>query len=140
MSLSDLIHGPQYSLAQADKEAQLLVELKRLTEHHRLRSAAYSRLLDMFNPTDIRAMTDVPCLPVGLFKTHLLSSVPDAEIFKTMTSSGTTGQQVSRVVLDRETAQRQSEALAAIMTHTLGPARLPMRYHQASISPSAPCR
>ena len=43
-----------------------------------------------------------------------------------MTSSGTTGQAVSRVTLDRETAGLQSRALTQIMTTVLGPRRLPM--------------
>jgi Acyl-protein synthetase, LuxE len=41
-------------------------------------------------------------------------------------SSGTTGQQPSRIPLDRETARRQTIALSRIMTHILGPKRLPM--------------
>jgi hypothetical protein len=61
-----------------------------------------------------------------LFKSHRLASVPDEAIFKTLTSSGTTGQQVSRIPLDRETADLQAKALASIMTDILGPNRLPM--------------
>jgi hypothetical protein len=49
-----------------------------------------------------------------------------AQVFKTMTSSGTTGQAVSRIALDRATAERQARALTMIMTTVLGPRRLPM--------------
>jgi hypothetical protein len=74
----------------------------------------------------VERLEDVPYLPVGLFKTHRLVSVPETEIFKVLTSSGTTGQTVSQIVLDRETARKQTTALADIMTRLLGPKRLPM--------------
>lgn len=119
--------APQYSLTQADKERALLPLMRDLTVHHRQNSSEYNRLsATLWDDRDVASLADVPYVPVGLFKSHVLSSVPDAEVFKTMTSSGTTGQQVSRVVLDRATAERQSQALASIMTHVLGPQRLPM--------------
>ena len=69
---------------------------------------------------------DLPFLPVRLFKSHLLASVPEEERFKVLTSSGTTGQQVSRIVLDRQTASYQTRAVVKIMQHFIGKARLPM--------------
>ncbi|MEU4423071.1 acyl-protein synthetase [Actinoplanes sp. NPDC024001] len=127
MSLDDLLARRQYSLHQIEKERLLGAELAALTERHRRACAAYARILDTFPPSaEAGKLADVPYLPVSLFKTHHLASVPDEEIFKTMTSSGTTGQAVSRVVLDRETADLQTRALAAIMTTLLGPRRLPM--------------
>ena len=42
-------------------------------------------------------------LPVRLFKEFELRSVPKEEIAKTMTSSGTTGQQKSQIFVDRTT-------------------------------------
>src|SRR5439155_945218 len=71
-------------------------------------------------------LADVPFLPVGLFKSHKLASVPDDAIFKTLTSSGTTSEEVSRVFLDRRTAELQSKALAKIMGQVLGGKRVPM--------------
>ncbi|HET9727873.1 MAG TPA: acyl-protein synthetase, partial [Acidimicrobiia bacterium] len=68
----------------------------------------------------------VPFVPVGIFKRRTLKSIADAEVFKTVTSSGTTGSMPSRVHLDRATAARQTKALAAIMQTILGPARRPM--------------
>lgn len=127
MNLDELIAAPQFSLTQAAKERHLLAQMRELVEHHRHSSPAYARILASVGaPDSVESLASVPYLPVGLFKSHLLSSVPEAEVFKTMTSSGTTGQQVSRVILDRVTAQRQSRALASIMTHVLGPQRLPM--------------
>src|SRR5207247_2138872 len=110
------------------KEDLLLPLFNELTEHHRERCAGYSRLLSVIYDwnSGARSMREIPFVPVGLFKTHLLASVPPEAVFKTVTSSGTTGQQVSRIPLDRETAQLQTTALSRIMMHVLGPRRLPM--------------
>jgi hypothetical protein len=128
MTFDDLIQEPQYSVPQAKKEAVLLAELTRLGQSHRERSPEYARLSRLLFPgnTEPHHLADLPYLPVGLFKEHLLSSVPESEIFKILQSSGTTGQTPSRVVLDRETAQLQTLALSRIMTSVLGPNRLPM--------------
>jgi hypothetical protein len=65
-------------------------------------------------------------LPVGLFKSHALRSIPDERVFKVVTSSGTIGRTASRVYLDAAAAQLQTRTLASIMTHWLGSSRLPM--------------
>lgn len=117
---------PPYGLAQPQKEALLLQELVRLTAHHQAHCPPYARLLRALGGKMPASLADIPFLPVSLFKTDLLSSVPPAEVFKTVTSSGTTGQAVSRITLDRETASLQSRALGAIMADLLGPQRLPM--------------
>ena len=123
----ELIAGDPFGLTQPEKERVLLEELNRLTRFHYAHSSSYRRLLDVTGGLqEARSLDQVPYLPIGLFKSHLLKSVPDEEVFKVLTSSGTTGQQVSRIVLDRETAALQSEALASIMGHVLGPRRLPM--------------
>ncbi|MEV4640424.1 acyl-protein synthetase [Actinoplanes sp. NPDC049548] len=126
MSLDELFERPQYSLEQSCKERLLVTELRRLTEHHRRGCAAYARILATLPPTGGEGLAGVPYLPVSLFKSHRLVSIPDAEVFKVMTSSGTTGQAVSSVVVDRATAERQSRALTTIMATVLGPRRLPM--------------
>lgn len=126
MNTNDLLTLPQFSLSQQEKERYLTTELARLTELHRQNCPPYRRLLDVSGYADARRMVDIPFLPVGLFKSHDLVSIPPQDVFKVLTSSGTTGQQVSRVKLDQATAQRQTRALAAIMTAVLGPSRLPM--------------
>jgi hypothetical protein len=128
MNITELLDAPQYSIPQAQKEAVLLGHLNDLDLQHRSHCAEYGRLVSTLHPDLNRAqsLAELPFIPVGLFKSHELRSVPQSEVFKTLTSSGTTGQQVSRIYLDRETAQHQRIALARIMTHVLGPDRLPM--------------
>jgi len=128
MTLEDLFALPQYSLPQPQKERALLPLLNALTAHHRANCREYRKLLSVLRPGGGEAadLNDVPYLPVGLFKSHRLMSIPEDRVFRTLASSGTTGQAVSRVFLDDDTARLQTRALSRILTHVLGPERLPM--------------
>jgi hypothetical protein len=64
--------------------------------------------------------------PVRLFKEIDLLSVPPDKVIKTLSSSGTSGQRVSRIFLDKETATAQAHALVRIVRSFLGNKRLPM--------------
>jgi hypothetical protein len=55
-----------------------------------------------------------------------MQSVPDSDVKLTLTSSGTTGQAVSRIPLDSESSSIQQRALASSLRHVLGHERLPM--------------
>ncbi|NUR82767.1 MAG: acyl-protein synthetase [Nonomuraea sp.] len=116
-----------FTLAAAEREAVLAEQLAALTEHHRQACPPYRRILEATGcrPPSARVV-DVPWLPVRLFKTHELRSVPAEQVFRVLTSSGTTGQQPSRVYLDREAAAAQPRMLAATMRAVLGERRLPM--------------
>jgi phenylacetate-coenzyme A ligase PaaK-like adenylate-forming protein len=123
-----LFSGEVYRLSQRQKEPLLLAALNRLTALHRAGCAGYRALLDAHGASDGQAtsLANVPFLPATLFKTHLLASVPEEERFKMLTSSGTSGQAVSRIVLDTRTAELQKRAMIRIMQSYLGRARIPM--------------
>jgi hypothetical protein len=127
MSFESLAGTPQFSLPQAEKEQLLLPVFNELTQRHAKGCAEYSRLLRVLDLSSTAVtLEQIPFLPVGLFKSHLLRSIPPEQIFRTMTSSGTTGQQVSQIFLDKETAMRQTTALGKIIGHVIGRERLPM--------------
>ena len=128
-AIDPLFAVPPYSLPQREKSARLLEELLRLTEHHRRSCELYRRMLDASQtsrPAEVKSLADLPFLPVRLFKELELQSVPATEVLKTLTSSGTTSQRVSRIAVDRETSQLQTRALAEIVKSFIGPQRLPM--------------
>jgi hypothetical protein len=117
-----------YSFAQKEKESVLLDGLNELTARHAASCPEYRRILDgLWSLADLSTKIEgVPYLPVSIFKSHSLSSVPESDVRMTLTSSGTTGQQVSRIPIDAETSLRQQRALANSLSHILGPKRLPM--------------
>lgn len=119
---------PVYGLTASDKRSRLASALSQLTRHHAAHCPPYARILQS-QATDPGASfvpETVPFIPVQLFKHHELVSIPDHERFKVLTSSGTTSQTVSRIVLDRPTAAAQSKALVRILQQFLGKTRLPM--------------
>lgn len=117
-----------YSLCKEEKEKLLTEKLGQLTAFHYEKCEPYKRMLDAVSvkPDEIKSYYDIPFLPVGLFKELDLISVDKSEIFKVMTSSGTTGQAVSKIYLDRKTAGNQQKTLVKIVSDFTGSARMPM--------------
>ncbi len=99
-----------------------------LTRLHYDGCPQYRRILDTigFDLGNVAKIEDFPFLPVRLFKEYELLSVERSDIIKTMTSSGTTGQQVSKIYLNRETATNQTKVLTKITSSFIGTKRLPM--------------
>jgi hypothetical protein len=127
-TFEELLPLPPYALADGEKGPRLLSGLRALTRHHHERCPEYARVLDVLHPrwAEASRLEDLPYLPVSVFKTHALKSVSAEQVYKVLTSSGTTSSSPSRVTLDRAAAGRQSLALARVMTHELGPRRRPM--------------
>jgi len=128
VTVQALFDAPPFSLPQATKEKRLTSLLGRLTDRHREGCPAYAHLLRVFHPdlAPPATLAEIPFLPVGLYKSHKLVSVPEEQVFRVLTSSGTTGQGPSRIYLDRETAGLQSAALVHTLGSVLGTTRLPM--------------
>ncbi|WP_030440620.1 acyl-protein synthetase [Actinoplanes subtropicus] len=114
-----------FTLPQAVKEEVLLKDLSALVAHHRQRCAPYDRILAANGYEGASSVAELPWLPVRLFKNLELKSIPDDEVFKVLTSSGTTGE-VSRIYLDKAAAATQTRQLGATVQSVLGPKRLPM--------------
>ncbi len=129
MNYSEILTISPYSLAKEEKEKLLTERLKYLTELHYNKCEPYKKALDILGFSDISVVNsyyDLPFIPVLLFKDMELKSILKEEIFKTMTSSGTTGQSVSKIFLDRETANNQQKTLVKIVNDFTGSSRMPM--------------
>lgn len=126
--ITELLGIGPYALDKQTKGSLLTETLSSLTQHHYASCDPYRNILDAiaFNRENVASVTDIPFLPVRLFKELDLLSIPRNEVVKTMTSSGTTGQAVSRIYLDRETSANQTKALVKIVSSFIGAQRLPM--------------
>lgn len=127
-----LLASDVYGLAQAEKTRLLSQILATLDTIHRTNCTAYANIAYAFTSLNVAAeqpihsLTSLPCVAVRLFKHLTLQSIPDTAIFKTLYSSGTTSQQVAKVILDQETSTRQTKVLVRILQQYLGKQRLPM--------------
>ncbi|HWB64023.1 MAG TPA: hypothetical protein VG603_10965, partial [Chitinophagales bacterium] len=108
------------------KQPMLLKELERLHHYHINNCPPYARIAHVLQHGAFNKVEDIPFLPVSAFKNFELKSIPDDKVYKTLTSSGTTGSVPSKIFLDAETARNQTLALAKIMQFVLGKQRLPM--------------
>lgn len=128
MIADDLIGAVPDELAGPDREARLVKALVEMTAMHCRACPPYARIVGATNPDWERAasLAELPFLPVALFKSHRLASIPDDAVTSVLTSSGTTGRPASRILVDARTAERQALALAHIVGGVVGPKRLPM--------------
>ncbi|HEX7938479.1 MAG TPA: acyl-protein synthetase [Gemmatimonadaceae bacterium] len=125
VSLSDIA---PYTLDRAAKAALHVRALRDLTAFHYDHCPEYRRMLDALGADvgRIKSVEDVPFIPVRMFKDFELLSVPRDQVVKTMTSSGTSGQRVSKIFLDRDTSANQTKVLAKLVGSFIGGKRVPM--------------
>lgn len=128
MEYSEILKIPPYSLEKKEKTQLLSENLGDLAAFHYEKCGEYKKILDMLGIklSQKESYEELPFLPVRLFKELELRSIPKEEVFKTMTSSGTTGQAVSKIYLDKETANNQQKTLVKIMSDFTGKGRMPM--------------
>jgi hypothetical protein len=117
-----------YSQPPAEREAGLLELLKEELEYACRRHAGYENYIQHW-PVDYRSasrIADLPFLPVGILKANPpLSFVSPDKVKRTLTSSATTSQQPSRVVLDAPTSRRMTKGIVTIVRDFVGTARRP---------------
>lgn len=128
MTYDDLLEIAPYSLDKEQKKKLLTKRLIELTKHHRNNCKEYNQILTSigFTEDNIQDYSELPFLPVRLFKELSLKSISDEDIVKTMTSSGTTGQSVSKIYLDKATSSNQQKTMVKIVNEFTGSERMPM--------------
>lgn len=128
MTFEEILQIPPYSLNKEEKEELLTQRLLELTEKHKEDCKEYSQILNSigYDKDKIKTYKDLPFLPVRLFKELSLKSVNDEDVVKTMTSSGTSGQAVSKIYLDRATSSNQQKTMVKIVNEFTGSSRMPM--------------
>lgn len=127
-NIEDLYKKNPYSFTASEKLEIYKQAMNDLTQKHMDGCRFYRNLIKNtnFENSPTLPLEEYPFLPVRMFKLFDLCSVPEDEIVKTMTSSGTTGQRVSKIFLNRTTSANQTKALTKISSDFLGTKRLPM--------------
>ncbi len=128
VEFEQMLQLPVYSQDRIEKGRILTDRLRHLTEMHYARCREYRDIMDCLgcDPSAVKDYRDIPFLPVRIFKELSLRSVEEKDVVKTMTSSGTSGQRVSRIFLDKATAANQQKTMIRIVSDFIGSSRLPM--------------
>jgi hypothetical protein len=126
--VDSLLSAPPYSQSPEDKQAGLLTLLKEELAYACERHAGYKNYVEQW-PSDYQCATrvsDLPFLPVRILKADPpLALVEQGQIKRTLTSSATTSQSPSRVVLDTPTSRRMTKGVVTIVRDFIGNARRP---------------
>jgi Acyl-protein synthetase, LuxE len=126
--IDHLLTLPAYEQAPDAREAALLELLKEELEYACERHAGYKSYVEHW-PVNYQSAVRVwqlPYLPVGLLKANPpLSFVPSEDVKRTLTSSATTSQSPSRIVLDAPTSRRMTKGTVIIARDFIGSSRRP---------------
>jgi hypothetical protein len=127
-SIAALLDAAPYTMDPAQREKKLLTLLKEELQYASERNARFGNYVRQW-PVSLSAaqtIADLPYLPVSAFKANPPLSLVDArDVKRTLTSSSTSGQIPSRIVLDAATARRMTKGLTAIIRDLIGPVRRP---------------
>lgn len=126
--IESLLAESPYGVDSSLRRSALLELLKKEIAYACERNAGFQNYVEHWpiNFRDARDIADLPYLPVGVFKADPpLSLVAPDEVKRTLTSSATTGQIPSRVVLDAATARRISKGALTIVRDFIGSTRRP---------------
>jgi len=128
LTIDEVYQIPPFSLDKAEKGKMLTGRLLELTKRHIANCPEYAAMMRGigFDAGKCESYYNIPFLPVSLFKELELKSIRQEDIFKVITSSGTTGQAVSKIYLDKATASAQQKVLVKIVSTFTGSERMPM--------------
>lgn len=121
LSIKKILNNP-YSIKKIKKIKLILNYQIMLNKYHSKKCYEYNNII---KNKIIKKITELPYLSIKLFKNMNLKSIKNNKIYKTLTSSGTTGEP-SKIFLDKNAAKIQQIALSKTVTQHIGSERLPM--------------
>jgi Acyl-protein synthetase, LuxE len=126
--IESLLAQPPYGVDPRRRHGMLLALLKKELAYACDLNPRFRNYVEHW-PVNFHAadtIADLPYLPVGVFKANPpLALVAPDDVHRTLTSSATTGQVPSQVVLDAATARRMAKGVITILRDFVGPARRP---------------
>lgn len=120
--------APLYGDAPQAKDALLLDVLRQQMLDGAQQCPPFKLFLDAQHVSlgAAKGLADLPFLPVSSFKRwQPLCFLRDEEIYRVLESSATTGQQPSRIAIDRTTAKLMTKGVTTILADFVGPHRRP---------------
>ena len=126
--IDQLLKKNLFETNQKEKKKFFSKNLNLLTKFHFKNSTNYRKILSFldYDHTKTYEISKIPFIPVRLFKNFDLLSIKKEKVLKILNSSGTSGNQMSKIFLDKENALNQFKVLQKIMNNILGKDRLPM--------------
>ena len=128
MIIDNLKETNPFDFDKRKKNKLYINQIKLLNIHHYKHCKKYKKIINnlKFEIKKESKLEDFPMLPVGIFKKFDLKSVSEDKIVNRLVSSGTSGQKLSKIYLDKKNAIDQVKVLGKIMSSLVGNKRMPM--------------
>ena len=115
--MNDLVNFLNFSPFEIEKKRKKIIYQnfqKKLTDYHFSKCKDYFKILKLlqYDKNKKYKILDLPFLPVRIFKKYNLISSDKKNIVKTMTSSGTSSGEYSKIFLDKENSNIQIKVLS----------------------------
>ena len=129
-NINKILKLKPFSINKKNKYKILLNTIIDLNLHHFNKCKEYANILKFFNYDKKKnySLNELPFLPVRIFKSIDIFSVKEKDIVNRLTSSGTSGQNLSKIYLDRENSLNQVRVLSNIVSDSIGDTRLPLLF------------
>jgi len=127
-NIDDIIKSNPFSYKKSNKKKIFNKYFSELDKYHYKNCKDYRKVVDNLG-TKIKKddkLKDFTMIPINLFKIFDLLSVDKGKIVKKVFSSGTSGQNLSKIFLDRINSKNQMKVLSKILENIFGKERLPM--------------
>ena len=83
LNYEELLNKEPYSLDKKEKEKFLFKNLSELTQFHQNNCEIYRKITEkIYNNKTYKQVSDIPFIPVRLFKEYELKSISDEALFK----------------------------------------------------------
>ena len=121
LNYKDIFLQDPFSKIQKKKDFWYFKYLKELSYFHYNNCIEYKKITDQLfeKISKSKKIIDLPYLPVELFKKKNLKSTANKNLSRVLRSSGTTGNETSKINLDRKTSLIQSRALSIILSNII---------------------
>jgi len=117
-----------FCFSESEKKKYFQKNFIEIIKFHVKKCKKYSRLLKKLNfkIKENSKISQIPPIPVSIFKDNILYSCEKKKIIKKLLSSGTSGNKQSQIFLDSVNSIVQTKVLVQIMGHFFGKKRMPM--------------
>lgn len=127
-NLINILKYSPFEFNKKKKEDFFQTLQNKLTVYHFNKCKQYSKVLHLlkYSKNKNYKIDELPFLPVRIFKKYNLISSRKKNIIRTMTSSGTSGKELSKIFLDKQNSTMQIKVLTKIINNYIGNKRLPL--------------
>lgn len=125
--IEELIIGEQYKRTVREKEQKLLSIIKEQLQVN-MKNIHLKKMYEKLdiNIASIDGLSEVPYIPVKMFKLFDLVTCDEEQVARVLNSSATSTGTPSKIYIDKQTSIRQSQALISTLQNFLGSKRRPL--------------